>query len=129
MYLEGGSLSTERRTPAGAEKQKAENSSPQSLASSTQAEVEQRAEECFLKAIEVSQKQQAKSLELRTVRSLVRLRQRQAQGHAPRTTHHETRNRLVETHKTLSNIYNCFTEGFDTKDLQEAKALIDELKH
>ena len=32
-----------------------------------------------------------------------------------------------EAHKILANIYNWFTEGFDTKDLQEAKALLDEL--
>jgi len=34
-----------------------------------------------------------------------------------------------EAHKLLSKIYNGFTEGFDTKDLQEAKALIEELNH
>ena len=33
----------------------------------------------------------------------------------------------TEAHKLLSEIYNWFTEGFDTKDLQEAKALLDEL--
>jgi predicted ATPase len=36
--------------------------------------------------------------------------------------HHEARN-------TLSEIYKWFTEGFDTKDLQEAKAWLDELSH
>ena len=40
---------------------------------------------------------------------------------------HETRNRLKEAHKLLSEIYNWFTEGFDTKDLQETKALLEEL--
>ena len=34
-----------------------------------------------------------------------------------------------EAHQMLSEIYNWFTEGFDTKDLQEAKALLDELSH
>ena len=34
---------------------------------------------------------------------------------------------LADAHTMLSNIYNWFTEGFDTKDLQEAKALLDEL--
>ena len=34
-----------------------------------------------------------------------------------------------EAHKMLAEIYNWFTEGFDTKDLQEAKALLDELKN
>ena len=41
--------------------------------------------------------------------------------------HHETRIRLAEAHQMLAAIYNWFTEGFDTKDLQEAKALIEEL--
>ena len=35
--------------------------------------------------------------------------------------------RLAEAHKMLSEVYNWFTEGFDTKDLQEAKALLDSL--
>jgi len=78
------------------------------------------AEACFLKAIDIARKQQAKSLELRAVMSLVRLRQQQAAQHEPRT-------RLDAAHRMLSEIYNWFTEGFDTKDLQEAKALLDEL--
>jgi hypothetical protein len=92
------------------------------------------AEACFLKAIAVAQKQQAKSLELRGVMSLARLRQHQAQAHATRTmqhaaphTRHETRNKLAEAHKMLSEIYNWFTEGFDTVDLQEAKTLLHAL--
>ena len=44
-------------------------------------------------------------------------------------TDHETRARLDEARNMLSEIYNWFTEGFDTKDLQEAKALIEELSH
>ena len=99
----------------------------QPLAPSTQAEVEQEAQECFLKAIDIAQKQQAKSLELRAVMSLARLRQYQAQDHVTRTTQHETRTRLEEAHKLLSEVYNWFTEGFDTKDLQEAKALLEQL--
>ena len=71
------------------------------------------AEECFLKAIEVAQKQQAKSLELRASTSLTRLWQRQG--------------RRTEAHQMLSGIYGWFTEGFNTKDLQEAKALLREL--
>jgi predicted ATPase len=78
---------------------------------STQSEAE--AEACFLKAIEVSQKQQAKSLELRATMSLARLWQQQGKQH--------------EARNTLSKIYGWFTEGFDTKDLQEAKRLIEEL--
>jgi len=34
-----------------------------------------------------------------------------------------------EAHKLLSEVYNWFTEGFDTKDLQEAKTLVEELSH
>ena len=67
------------------------------------------------KAIEIAQKQQAKSLELRAVMSLARLWQQQG--------------KTAEAHQMLSEIYNWFTEGFDTKDLQEAKALLEELSH
>ena len=73
------------------------------------------AEECFLKAIDISRHQQAKSLELRAATNLVRLWQQQG--------------KRAEAHKLLSDVYNWFTEGFDTKDLQEAKALIEELSH
>jgi predicted ATPase len=82
--------------------------------------VAEEAAGCLLKAIEIAQKQQAKSLELRAVMSLVRLRQRQA-------THHGSRAKLNEAHQMLSEIYHWFTEEFDTKDLQEAKALVEEL--
>jgi predicted ATPase len=73
----------------------------------------EEAEECFLKAIEVARKQQAKSLELRAAISLARLWQSQG--------------RKAEAHRMLSEVYNWFTEGFDTKDLQEAKTLLEEL--
>lgn len=75
----------------------------------------QEAEECFLKAIDIARKQQAKSWELRASISLARLWQRQG--------------KTTEAHKLLSDIYNWFTEGFATKDLQEAKALIETLKY
>ena len=91
------------------------------------------AEACFLKALDVARRQQAKSLELRAAVSLVRLRRYQAQDRAPRNTQHETpatqregRAMLDEAHTVLSEVYNWFTEGFDTKDLQEAKALLTE---
>jgi class 3 adenylate cyclase/predicted ATPase len=72
------------------------------------------AEACFLKAIEIAQKQQAKSWKLRAAMSLARLWQQQG--------------KRTEAHTLLSEVYNWFTEGFDTKDLQEAKALIEELE-
>jgi len=84
-------------------------SSVQGLASSVQKE----AEECFWKAIEIARRQQAKSLELRAVMSLSRLWQRQG--------------KKEEARQMLAEIYNWFTEGFDTRDLQEAKALLEEL--
>ena len=59
--------------------------------------------------------------------SLVRLRQYQVQDHEPRNTQHDSHARLAEAHWMLSKVYNWFTEGFDTKDLQEAKALLESL--
>jgi predicted ATPase len=89
--------------------------------------VEGEAEACFLRALEIARRQEAKSLELRAAMSLVRLRQQQA-THAPRNTQHVSRNRLGEAHRLLSEVYHWFTEGFDTKDLQAAKALLEELR-
>ncbi len=71
------------------------------------------AEACFLKAIEIAESQKAKSWELRASTSLARLWQQQGKH--------------KEAHQMLSTVYNWFTEGFDTKDLQDAKALLDEL--
>jgi predicted ATPase len=71
------------------------------------------AEECFHKAIEIARNQQAKSLELRAVMSLSRLWQGQG--------------KKDEAWQMLAEIYGWFTEGFDTKDLQEAKMLLEEL--
>jgi predicted ATPase len=82
---------------------------PRSLTPDPQGE----AEACFLKAVEIAQKQQAKSLELRATMSLARLWQQQDKQHEARTM--------------LADIYGWFTEGFDTKDLQEANALLTEL--
>lgn len=75
--------------------------------------VQTEVEGYFLKAIQIAQKQQAKSWELRTSTSLARLWQRQG--------------KQAEAYNLLSNVYSWFTEGFDTKDLQEAKALLEEL--
>jgi len=74
----------------------------------------EEAEECFQRAIEIACKQQAKSLELRAVMNLSRLWQNQG--------------KTKEAHEMLAEIYSWFTEGFDTKDLQEAKALLTELE-
>jgi predicted ATPase len=76
---------------------------------------ESEAEECFLQAIRIAKQQQAKSLELRAVMSLGRLWQQQ-----------EKRD---EARQMLAEIYNWFTEGFDTADLKEAKVLLEELGH
>jgi predicted ATPase len=103
--------------------QKSKMTDPRPLTPDPHAE----AEACFFKAIEIAQRQQAKSLELRAVMSLVRLRQQQAAQLESRHTQHETRIRLDEAHHMLSKIYGWFTEGFDTKDLQEAKVLLAEL--
>ncbi len=75
----------------------------------------EEAEACFLKAIEIARQQQAKFWELRATMSLARLWQRQGKTHA--------------AWNTLSEIYNWFTEGFDTADLQEARALLETLRH
>lgn len=69
------------------------------------------AEACFHQAINVARRQQAKSLESRAVMSLSRLYQKQGkQG---------------EARRMLDELYNWFTEGVDSKDLKEAKALIE----
>ena len=71
------------------------------------------AESSFRTAIEVSREQCAKWPELRATLSLARL-----------LAHH---GRREEARSTLAEIYNWFTEGFDTADLKDAKALLDEL--
>ncbi len=85
----------------------------QSQAAGQKSKVEEKAEACFQKAIEIAQQQQAKSWELRATTSLALLWQQQ--------------HKQAEAHQLLSEIYNWFTEGFDTKDLQEAKTLLEDL--
>jgi predicted ATPase len=85
----------------------------QSQVQSPKSKVEKEAEEYFLKAIEIARKQQAKSWELRATTSLARLWQQQG--------------KKEDAHQRLTDIYGWFTEGFDTKDLQDAKRLIEEL--
>jgi len=72
-----------------------------------------QAERCFRAALEVARRQGAMSLELRATTSLARLLGRQG--------------RRDEGHPMLAEAYGRFTEGFDTADLTEAKALLDEL--
>jgi predicted ATPase len=67
-----------------------------------------------LEAIEIARRRSAKSLELRAVVSLSRLWQQQG--------------KREEARRMLAEIYGWFTEGFDTADLQEAKALLEELQ-
>jgi predicted ATPase len=72
------------------------------------------AERCFQQALEVARRQAAKSLELRAAMNLSRLWQHQG--------------RRQEAYDLLAPVYNWFTEGFDTADVQEAKALLEELQ-
>jgi predicted ATPase len=71
------------------------------------------AQSCFQRAIEIAHKQNAKSWELRATTSLARLLSQQGYRERARTL--------------LAEIYGWFTEGFDTADLKDAKALLDEL--
>jgi len=72
------------------------------------------AEACFQQALDIARRQQAKFWELRTATSLARLWQQQG--------------KQAEARALLAPIYGWFTEGFDTADLQEAKALLAELE-
>ena len=65
------------------------------------------------KALDVARDQQAKSWELRAAMSLSRLWQQQ--------------DRQAEARQLLAEVYNWFTEGFDTADVKEAKALLEKL--
>jgi predicted ATPase len=72
------------------------------------------AEACFRQALDVARRQQAKSWELRAATSLARLWQQQG--------------KRAEARELLAPVYGWFTEGFDTADLQEAKALLEALE-
>ena len=71
------------------------------------------AEAYFRQALEVARRQSAKAWELRAVTSLSRLLQKQGQND--------------EARRLLAEIYGWFSEGFDTADLKDAKALLEEL--
>ncbi len=68
-------------------------------------------EACFQKALDIARDQQAKTLELRAATSLARLWQSQ--------------DKRQEADELLAPIYEWFPEGFNTADLQEAKALLE----
>jgi predicted ATPase len=72
-----------------------------------------QAEACFQQALTIARRQLAKSWELRAAMSLSRLRQQQG--------------KRAEARQLLAEIYGWFTEGVDTADLQDAKALLAEL--
>jgi predicted ATPase len=74
---------------------------------------EAQAETCLHQALAIARHQQTKAWELRAAVSLARLWQRQG--------------KQTEARELLTPIYGWFTEGFDTADLQEAKALLEEL--
>jgi predicted ATPase len=74
----------------------------------------QGAESCFRQALDIARRQQAKSLELRAAVGLSRQWQRQG--------------KRDDARELLAPVYGWFTEGFDTADLQEAKALLEELE-
>jgi predicted ATPase len=70
------------------------------------------AEAWLQRALDVARRQEAKALELRAATSLSRLWQQQG--------------KRVAARELLAPVYGWFTEGFDTADLQEAKALLEE---
>ncbi len=72
------------------------------------------AEPCYHQALKVARKQGARSMELRVATSLARVWRLQGKRR--------------EAHDLLAPVYDWFTEGFDTPDLKDAKALLEELK-
>ena len=72
-----------------------------------------KAQACFERALSVARQQQAKSWELRAAMSMARLWRDQG--------------KVQQARELLAPVYGWFTEGFDTRDLKEAKALLDEL--
>ncbi|MGB3716114.1 MAG: hypothetical protein WA996_16945, partial [Candidatus Promineifilaceae bacterium] len=73
-----------------------------------------KVEKCYRQALDIARRQQAKSLELRAATSLARLWQRQGIGQ--------------EARQLLAEAYSWFTEGFETRDLKEARKLLQELE-
>ncbi len=118
LYRLKGTLTLQSKSSLGQVQDKSKTRQNESEVANPQAPTpnpQAEAEACFHKAIEVARKQNAKSLELRAVMSLSRLWQKQ--------------DKKKQARQLLAEIYGWFTEGFDTKDLQEAKALLEELSH
>jgi adenylate cyclase len=74
---------------------------------------ELEAQSCFQQALETARRQHARSYELRAATSLSRLWQQQG--------------RRAEAYQLLANVYNWFTEGFETADLRQAQAQLKSL--
>lgn len=110
---------------SGVQRLASDTPNTQHLTPCTQAEAQ--AEACFLKALEIARTQHVKSLELRATMSLVRLRQQQSSQLRAPSPEEGTGAKRVEDHRLLSDIYNWFSEGFTTTDLQAAKALLTDL--
>ena len=77
-------------------------------------QIRAKAEAYFERALAIARQQQAKSFELRAAMSMARLWRDQG--------------KRDEARNLLAPIYGWFTEGFDTRDLKEARALLDELR-
>jgi predicted ATPase len=72
---------------------------------------QEEAAACFQRAFDIARRQQAKSWELRAASSLARLWRQQGKA--------------TDARDVLAPVYHWFTEGFDTADLQQAKALLE----
>ncbi len=105
--LKGELLLAQERERATGNGQQKKDADPRPLIPDPQAEA------CFLKALDTARELSAKSFELRAATSLARLWRQQG--------------KRAEARQLLAEIYGWFTEGFDTKDLQEAKVLLEEL--
>jgi predicted ATPase len=97
-----------------AERRQAEGSEAEQTSLRGASKIEE-AQSCFERAIAIAQRQEAKGWELRATISLARL--------------FASQGRRDEARTILSAIYNWFTEGFDTADLKDANALLDELSN
>lgn len=102
-----------RGSPRASARFRASESSEGASASAHQGGAREEAEASFVRAMEVARSQQARSFELRAATSLARS--------------WTTRGRREEARAALAAVYDAFTEGFDTPDLQDARSLLAEL--